>query len=57
MASFYAELELRGRTYPLRTGTYAFTQATNERGRAAAKVRHGQLRLALDVPDDDALLS
>ena len=56
MASFYAELEVEGRTYPVRSCSFDFTQATNERGRVAAKVRHGLLHLTLDVPDDAVLL-
>ena len=56
MASFHAKLEVGGRTYPVRTCSFEFTQATNERGRAAAKVRHGLLHLTLDVPDDALLL-
>jgi len=42
--------------YRLRQCQFAFTQATDPRGRAAAKVRHGLLHLTLDVPDDDQLL-
>lgn len=56
MASFYAELQVAGATYPVRSCAYEFTQSTNERGRVAAKVRHGLVRLTLDVPDDDAWL-
>ena len=56
MASFYAELQVAGRTYPVRHCSYEFSQATGERGRVAAKVRHGLVRLTLDVPDDDVLL-
>lgn len=56
MASFHAELEVGGRTYPVRTCSFDFTQATNEHGRVAAKVRHGLLHLTLDVPDDGLLL-
>jgi hypothetical protein len=56
MASFYAELQIAGATYPVRFCTYEFTQATSERGRVAAKVRHGLLHLTLDVPDDALLL-
>lgn len=56
MASFQAELEVEGRTYPVRTCSFDFTQATNERGRVAAKVRHGLLHLTLDVPNDALLL-
>lgn len=40
----------------MRTCTYDFTQATSERGRVVAKVRHGLVQLTLDVPDDDRLL-
>lgn len=56
MASFYAELQVAGATYPVRHCAYEFTQATSERGRVVAKVRHGLVRLTLDVPDDDQLL-
>ena len=56
MASFQAELEVGGRTYPVRSCSFEFTQATNERGRVAAKVRHGLVHVALDVPHDDLLL-
>lgn len=57
MASFYAELQVSGATYPVRTCAYEFTQATGERGRPVAKVRHGMVRLTLDVPQDELLLS
>jgi hypothetical protein len=56
MASFSAELYVAGATYPVRHCTYEFTQAKSERGRVVAKVRHGLVRLTLDVPDDDKLL-
>jgi hypothetical protein len=56
MSSFYAELEVGGQTYPVRSCSFDFTQATNERGRVAAKVRHGLLHVTLDVPDDALLL-
>jgi len=57
MSSFYAELTVDGQTpYPLRQCQFEFTQATDQRGRAAAKVRHGLLHLTLDVPPDDQLL-
>ncbi|RZJ93136.1 MAG: hypothetical protein EOO60_05750 [Hymenobacter sp.] len=56
MASFYAELHVAGATYPVRHCVYEFTQATSERGRVVAKVRHGLVQLTLDVPDDDKLL-
>jgi hypothetical protein len=56
MASFSAQLHVAGATYPVRHCAYEFTQATRERGRVGAKVRHGLVRLTLDVPDDDRLL-
>ena len=57
MSSFYAELTLDGQTpYPLRQCQFEFTQATDQRGRAATKVRHGLLQLTLDVPENDQLL-
>ena len=52
MASFHAELKISGTTYPVRSCYFGFTQATNERGRVMAKVRHGLVRVTLDVPDD-----
>lgn len=57
MASFYAELQVASATYPVRTCTYEFTQATSERGRVAAKVRHSLVLLTLDVPHNDLLLA
>lgn len=56
MASFYAELQVAGTNYPVRFCAYEFSQATNERGRVTAKVRHGLVHLTLDVPDDEVLL-
>ncbi|MGI4735330.1 MAG: type VI secretion system tube protein TssD [Janthinobacterium lividum] len=56
MASFSAELQVAGQRYSVRYCSYEFTQATSERGRVSAKVRHGLVHLTLDVPDDDALL-
>jgi len=56
MASFYAELQVTGATYPVQHCAYEFTQATSERGRVIAKVRHGLVRLTLNVPEDDQLL-
>ncbi|HEX8326884.1 MAG TPA: type VI secretion system tube protein TssD [Hymenobacter sp.] len=56
MASFSAELQVAGQRYPVRHCSYEFTQATGERGRVSAKVRHGLVRLTLDVPHDDVLL-
>jgi hypothetical protein len=57
MASFYAELEIEGQTYPVRWCRFGFEQATHERGRVRGKVRHGLLHLTLDVPDGDQLLT
>ena len=57
MSSFYAELHLAGAAFPVLRCSYSFQQATSERGRASAKVRHGPLQLLLDVPDDDVLLA
>lgn len=56
MASFSAQLQVAGQRYPVRHCSYEFTQATTERGRVGAKVRHGLVRLALDVPDNEVLL-
>ncbi len=56
MASFHAELEVSGQTYPVRSCFFDFSQATNERGRVTARVRHGLVHLMLDVPDDELLL-
>jgi Hemolysin coregulated protein Hcp (TssD) len=55
MASFHAELEVGGHTYSVRSCSCEFTQATNERGRVMAKVRHGLVYVTLDVPDDAVL--
>ncbi|MBO2013000.1 type VI secretion system tube protein TssD [Hymenobacter negativus] len=57
MASFYAELEVEGHTYPVRWCQLGFEQATYERGRVQGKVRHRLLHLTLDVPDGDQLLA
>ncbi|HEX8505184.1 MAG TPA: type VI secretion system tube protein TssD, partial [Hymenobacter sp.] len=57
MASFYAELHLNGRAYPVRLCHFALHQDTDGRGRVVGKVRQGPLGLTLDVPDDDELLA
>jgi hypothetical protein len=57
MASFYAELQVAGQHYPVRECSYEFMQATGERGRVSAKVRHGLVHLTLDVPPDDVLVA
>jgi len=56
MASFSAQLLVAGQRYPVRQGTYEFTQATDPRGRVTARVRTGLVYLTLDVPPDDVLL-
>lgn len=56
MASFYAELQVEGRTYPVRRCSFSFHQITDPRGRVRARVRHEPLHLLLDVPDDELLL-
>ena len=55
MASFYAELQVAGATYPVRSCTYEFTQATGARGRVVAKVRPGLVYVMLDVPRDEII--
>ena len=55
MASFYAELHVAGRVYVLRRCDFSFTQATDPRGRVVAQVRHNQIEIMLDVPDDPFL--
>ncbi|GEM_PF-4347144 len=57
MASFYAELHVEGGSYRVVHCSYSCHQATDARGRAAAKVRHSPLELVVDVPTDDGLLS
>ena len=55
MASFYAELQVAGAAYPVRSCTYGFTQATGARGRVVAKVRPDLIYVTLDVPRDGLL--
>lgn len=57
MSSFHCTLSLAEQTFPVVHCTYAFSQATSERGRASAKVRSGLITLHLDVPDGDVLLA
>ena len=57
MASFYAELHLEGRAYPVRLCHFTLHQDTDTRGRVTSRVRPGPLGLTLDVPDGDALLA
>ena len=57
MASFAAELEIEGRTYPVRRCRFEFKQAIDERGWARGKVRHGLVSLVVDVPEGDDLLA
>ena len=56
MSSFRGLLLLADQEFPLVECTYAFSQATSERGRVTAKVRSGLLVLHLDVPAGDQLL-
>lgn len=55
MGSFTAELRLGTHGYPVIRYKYAFTQSTDARGRVNAKVRHGRLKLEMDVPHDDVI--
>lgn len=57
MASFDAALTVEGQAYPVRHCTYSFAQATDHRGRVAARGRYGQAQLVVDVPADDTLLA
>ena len=57
MASFEAILEIEGFRFRLLHCTYAVSQATDSRGRAASKVRHSAVQLVLDVPETDVLLT
>ena len=52
MASFYAELEIRGRTYAVTLWQYGSEQPTGERD----KERYDLLQLVFSVPDDAQLL-
>jgi hypothetical protein len=55
MASFSAELRVAGQVFPVRYCQYAATQATEQRGRVNAKVRHNPVSITLDVPESDFL--
>ena len=55
MASFSAELHVAGSAIPLIRCTYGAQQATDSRGRAAAKVRRGLVESEADVPPHQAL--
>ncbi|MBO2012056.1 type VI secretion system tube protein TssD [Hymenobacter negativus] len=57
MGSFSAELRIGSRVYPVVRFHTAFMQATEQRGRPSAKLRHGQLEIELDVPHDDQLFA
>ena len=57
MSSFFCTLTVDDEEFPVIHCTYEFNQATNERGRVAAKVRSGLIALQLDVPDSDQLLA
>ena len=55
MASFYAELQVAGATYPVRSCSYGFTQATGARGRVVAKVHPDLVYVTMDVPRDEII--
>ena len=57
MASFSADLYVSGQRFPVVQCTYGTNQATDGRGRVAAKVRYGPVQLVLDVPASDLLLN
>jgi len=57
MASFYAELHVEGGSYRVVHCSYSCHQATDARGRVAAKAQHSPLELVLDVPTDDGLVA
>lgn len=57
MSSFRCTLTLDDHVFPVVHCAYEFSQATSERGRAAAKVRSSLITLHLDVPDGDTLLT
>lgn len=57
MASFSAQLRVAGNVFPVLHCSYHTSQATNERGRVSAKVRHHPVELVLDVPDLDVLVA
>jgi hypothetical protein len=56
MASFYADLQVAGNSYPVKQCSFAVLQPTHQRGRVSAKVRYEAVNLVLDVPEDDTLL-
>lgn len=57
MASFLCTLTVDNQDFPVVHCAFDFKQATNERGRVAAKVRSGLITLHLDVPDSDCLVA
>jgi hypothetical protein len=57
MASFSAELHVAGHIFSILHCQYATSQATEQRGRASAKVRYNPVLLTLDVPETDLLAS
>lgn len=57
MASFLCILTVGNQDFPVIHCSYEFKQATNERGRVAAKVRSGLITLQLDVPESDQLVA
>ena len=55
MASFYAELHVDGRVYPLLSCTYSMHQATDGRGRVITKTYDSPVALSTPVPRDSFL--
>jgi hypothetical protein len=55
MASFFAELRVAGRAYPLLRCDYHASQSTDARGRVNAKVCHSPIELLMEAPRDGFL--
>ena len=55
MASFYAELHVDGRVYPLLSCTYSMHQTTDGRGRVVTKTYDSPVALSMHVPRDSFL--
>lgn len=53
MGSFYAELHVEGRVYPVRRFRFTAHQGTGARGRVNEKVRQGPALAQLDTDADD----
>lgn len=48
-------MRVAGQVFPVRYFQYAASQATEQRGRVSAKVRHNPVSITLDVPEGDLL--